>query len=180
VFFIKNVRQESATKTLDRIDLGELGLCILVWVPLMAGADDPEVARRWCKLASRQTNLALLADYIALALVFAEMAGRKPVWEPELKGLNVQESPIMRGWRKQGKDEGHKEGLKEGTLKNARAAVVSVLQARFPEVPVPEGVRSALDRNEDARQLTDWLQRAALTASPADFERSLANSPSGA
>jgi hypothetical protein len=32
-FFIKNVRQESAEKTLKRIDLGELGLCILVWVP---------------------------------------------------------------------------------------------------------------------------------------------------
>jgi hypothetical protein len=53
VFFIKNVRQESAEKTLDRIDRGELGLCILVWIPLMAGADDLEVVRRWRDLALR-------------------------------------------------------------------------------------------------------------------------------
>jgi hypothetical protein len=35
VFFTKNVRQESAEKTLDRIDRGELGLCILVWILLL-------------------------------------------------------------------------------------------------------------------------------------------------
>ncbi len=53
-FFIKNVRQESAEKTLNRIDLGELGLCILVWVPLMAGANEAVVVQSWRDLAIRQ------------------------------------------------------------------------------------------------------------------------------
>ena len=101
VFFIKNVRQESAAKTMDRIARGELGLCILVWVPLMLGADDPKLIRRWRKLAMGQTQLHLRANYAVLALVFAEMAGRKPLWETELGGFNMQESPIMRKWRQE-------------------------------------------------------------------------------
>jgi hypothetical protein len=163
VFLIKNVRQESAQKTLDRIDRQELGLCILVWIPLMAGADDPEVVRCWRTLALRQEQLHLRADYVALARVFAQMAGpqRQQVWETELEGFNVQESTLLRQWRKDGK------------LEAARAAVVKVLQARFPTIPVPDGVRSALEENTDVQQLDDWLCEAAVTASPADFERFL-------
>ena len=77
----------------------------------------------------------------------------------------MQESTIIRQWRK--------EGAEEGALTTARAAVVNVLQARFPGLPLPEGVRSALEQNADVRQLTDWLREAALTASLADFERFL-------
>ncbi len=38
---------------------------------------------------------------------------------------------------------------------------------------MPEAVRSALEKNTDVRQLSDWLRQAVLTASPADFERFL-------
>ncbi len=169
-FLVKNVRQESAEQTLNRIERGELGLCILVWLPLMAGADQPEVVRRWRDLALRQQQLHLRADYVALALVFADLAGRKELWKTGLGGFNVRESEVVREWRK----EAFEEGIEKGALTNARAAVVSVLLARFPEVAVPEGVRSALDKNTDVRQLSDWLRQAALTPSPADFERVLA------
>jgi hypothetical protein len=162
MLFIKNVRQESADKTLDRIERGELGLCILLWLPQMAGADHADVVRRWRELAMRQTQLVLRSHYAVLALVFAEMAGRKQLWQTELEGFNMQESTIIRGWRE------------EGALTNARAAVVNVLQTRFPEAPLPEGVRSALEKNADVRQLSEWLREAVLTASLADFERFLA------
>ena len=82
----------------------------------------------------------------------------------------MQESPIMRKWRQ----EGRKEGLEEGALKNARAAVVNALQARFPQTPVPAGVHAALEKITDLRKLTDWHREAVLTVSPADFERFLA------
>jgi hypothetical protein len=185
IYFIKNVRKESAEKTLDRIERGELGLCILVWVPLMAGADRPEVIRRWRDLAMRQQRLDLRGSYGSLALVFAEMAGRKAIWQTGLEGFDMQESTIMRQWRKDGievgrkeglevgRQEGRQEGLQEGALANARAAVLNVLQARFLETPVPEGIRAALEGSADVGQLTDWLRAAALTTSPADFERLL-------
>ena len=114
VFFIKNVRQESATTTMDRIERGELGLCILVWVPLMLGADDREVVKRWCKLARRQTLLHLQASYAVLALVFAEMAGREKLWKPDLEGFSMQESPIMRQWRREAEEKGVEKGMEKG------------------------------------------------------------------
>ncbi len=83
------------------IDRGELGLCILVWMPLMAGADHPDVVRRWRELAMRQQQLHLRADYAVLALVFAEMAGRKQLWQTGLEGFNMQESKVIRGWRQE-------------------------------------------------------------------------------
>jgi hypothetical protein len=99
----------------------------------------------------------------------AELAGRKQLWQTELEGFNMQESTIIRGWRE--------EGMEAGSLKTARAAVVNVLQTRFPGAPVPEGVRSALEKNTDVRQLTDWHREAILTASPADFERFVTVAP---
>jgi hypothetical protein len=168
-YFIKNVRKESAATTLDRIERSELGLCILLWVPLMAGADQADVIPRWRGLALRQQQLHLRAAYAALALVFADMAGRTALWQTGLEGFNMQESKIMRQWRQ----EGIEKGIEEGALTTARAAVVNVLQTRFPEAPVPDGVRSALEKNADVRQLSDWLREAVLTVSLADFERFL-------
>src|SRR5438067_1295994 len=93
------------------------------------------------------------------------MAGRTALWQTGLEGFDMQESAIMRRWRK--------DGVEEGALTTARAAVVTVLQTRFPETPLPEGIRSALEQNADLRQLADWLSEAVTTASPADFERFL-------
>jgi hypothetical protein len=56
--------------------------------------------------------------------------------------------------------------------------VLSVLQARFPGEPIPEGVLSAVEKSEDARQLLDWLGKAAVTDSPTVFERGL-TAPAG-
>jgi hypothetical protein len=78
-----------------------------------------------------------------------------------LEDLDMQESAIMRQWRK------------DGALENARGAVLNVLQARFPDTPVPQGVRAALEGSVDVRQLTDWLRAAVLIGSAAEFERSL-------
>jgi hypothetical protein len=162
VFFIKNVRKESADKTLDRIDRGELGLCILLWLPLMAGADRVEVVRRGRDLAMRQTEPHLRAEYAALALVFAEMAGPEALWRTELEGFSMQESTVIRGWRE------------EGAVTAARAAVTKVLQARFPETPLPQSVLTTVEKASDTRQLGDWLREAAVTGSVVDFERFLA------
>ena len=101
-FFIKNVRKESAAQSLDRIERGEIGLCILLWVPLMAGADQADIVRRWRDLAMRQQQLHLRAAYVTLAVVFAEMAGRTTLWQTGLEGFNVQESKIMRSWSESG------------------------------------------------------------------------------
>jgi hypothetical protein len=94
-FWVRNVREERAEQTLERIAAREVALCILVWVPLMAGGDDPRVLQRWQEVALLQTEPHLLADYVVLALVFAELAGREPAWAAALKEFNVKDSVFL-------------------------------------------------------------------------------------
>src|ERR1700693_2550139 len=100
----------------------------------MAGGGPPDAVRRPGARARGATRRALRAAYAGLAWVFAEMAGRKQLWKTGLEGFDVQESEIVRGWRQ--------EGIEKGSLMTARAAVVKVLQARFPEAPVHDGGRA--------------------------------------
>jgi hypothetical protein len=46
------VREERAELTLEQIAERKIALCILVWVPLMAGGEDPRVLQRWQEVAS--------------------------------------------------------------------------------------------------------------------------------
>lgn len=102
----RNVRREKAAETLEAIASGKTALCILVRVPLMEGGDRPEVLARWRELAARQTVAYLRADYVALALVFADLAGRGELWESELKEFDVEDSRIAKKWDDRAFDRG--------------------------------------------------------------------------
>jgi hypothetical protein len=101
-FWVRNVREEGADLTLEQIAERKVALCILVWVPLMAGGDDPRVVQRWREVALLQDEPHLLADYVVLALVFAELAGRRAAWAAALKEFNVQDSQIAQQWEDKG------------------------------------------------------------------------------
>jgi hypothetical protein len=101
-FWVRNVREEKAEQTLEGIAEGKIALCILVWVPLMANGDDPRVVQRWQEVALLQKEPHLLADYVVLALVFADLAGRGDAWSPALKEFNVNDSRIAQQWEDKG------------------------------------------------------------------------------
>ncbi|HYT91460.1 MAG TPA: hypothetical protein VEL76_22290 [Gemmataceae bacterium] len=86
----------------------QVALCILVWVPLMMGGDDPCVLQRWQEVALLQEEPHLRADYVVLALVFAELAGRKPIWAAALKEFDVKDSVFLQ--------EIEEKGILKGTL----------------------------------------------------------------
>jgi hypothetical protein len=115
-FWVRNVREEKADLTLEQIAAGKIALCILVWVPLMMGGDDPRVLQRWQEVALLQNEPHLLADYVVLALVFAELAGRKTAWAAALKEFNVQDSQVAQQWEDRGIEKGIEKGLVRGTL----------------------------------------------------------------
>jgi hypothetical protein len=101
-FWVRNVREEKAEETLDQIEQGKTALCILPWVPVMVGGDRPEVFQRWKALTLRQDKGYLLADYVALDLVFAELAGREGLWSAALKEFAVKDSRIAQQWEDKG------------------------------------------------------------------------------
>jgi hypothetical protein len=111
-FWVRNVREESAEQTLERIAERKTALCILVWLPLMAGGDRPEVLRRWLELILLEDRPHVRADYVALARTFAELAGREAVWFPALKELDMKDSAFLQ----EVEDKGIEKGLAKGAL----------------------------------------------------------------
>jgi hypothetical protein len=166
-FWVRNVRQEDAALTLEQIARGDVDLCILPWVPLMKGADQAEVIRRWQELALRQDQPSLLADYVALASVFAELAGRDALWRAALKELDVKDSRVAEEWV----DKGRREGAAV-----LRASVLRVLGARFPSADIPESVPPALEQVADLEQLSRCHDLALKATSLEQFQKDLASS----
>jgi hypothetical protein len=103
--------------------------------------------RRGAEPDSRQR-----ADYAAIALLFAERAGRKALWDDKLKGWNVTESAyinefIAKGEAK-GRAEGEARGEARGRAEEARSLVLRLGAKRFgpPQAAVEATVLAISDR----------------------------------
>lgn len=156
--------QQSAMKTLERILAGELGRCVLPWIPLMDGGDTPAVMERWREVALTEPNATFRAQYGTLALVFADAARRVTMWEVALEGWNVkdEEGPLLQRWRAASEARGEVRGEARGEAKtlarvNGELAqqLEQQLQIRFGEAAANE-VRPRL-ANADHATLTRWL-----------------------
>jgi hypothetical protein len=167
---VRNVRGEPADRTLDGIAAGLIALCVLVWVPTMVGGDQAEVLQRWQELARRRDIPPhLRADYVALALVFAELVGRETVWSAALKEFDVKDSRIAQQWED------------KAVAAALRGSVARVLRKRFPGTAVPEEVAPILEKLTDREELSRWVDEASVTPSPEQFHQQLARalSPNG-
>jgi hypothetical protein len=129
-FWVRNAREEKADLTLELIADGKIALCILVWVPVMAGGDDPRVLKRWQEVALLQTEPHMLADYVVLALVFAELVGRKPAWAAVLKEFNVNDSTFLQ--------EIEDKAIKKGLVKGALVGKIQAFQEMLKQPVTPE------------------------------------------
>jgi hypothetical protein len=146
-FWVRNAREEKADLTLELIADGKVALCILVWVPVMAGGDDPRVLKRWQEVALLQTEPHLLADYVVLALVFAELVGRKPAWAAALKEFNVNDSVFLQ--------EIEDKGLAKGTL----VGKIQMCQEMLKHPVTPEAELRARPNQELDNLLTQLRQQ---------------------
>jgi hypothetical protein len=97
-------------------------------------------------------------------LVFAELAGRLVNWQNALRGWQMKESQVIKGWMD--------EGELVGTVKTRRADLLKVLRARF-QAPVPESVRVAIEGTNDPTTLDRWLDAALATNSLAEFRAAM-------
>jgi hypothetical protein len=80
-----NVADDPASAALDELEAGQTTWGILFWVPLMKGAGDRELVRRWLRLA-RLAPASEQGGLRTVALFFAELAGCRPIWEEEVDG----------------------------------------------------------------------------------------------
>ena len=139
----RNLEGESATELLSRIESGEYGRCLLPWVPLMAGADDPDLVDRWKRLAETEVDSRRRAEYGGISRLFAGRVGRKDLWNHKLEGWNVEESDVVKEW------------ITEGRMES----LLDILTAKFATVPAD--VAAGIRRTTAPDRLRDWLRLAA-------------------
>lgn len=154
--WVRDVLFESAAETLKGIEEGRIARCLLAWISMMLGADDPVVIAEWKRLGSLEPDVVARATYGALALTFSERVSRKEVWEKELKGWNVEESYFVNKWKA------------EASQKTLRKAVLSVLSSRGID-PLPPQIIEVLERQKNPDVLDAWLKEAVKATSADDF-----------
>ncbi len=148
---LRTLREEAAAGTLAGIANGELERCVLPWVPLMHGAEESAIIEEWKRLASAEPDSRWRSDYGGLALVFAELADRGPLWRTALEGWNVRQSQQVLEWQEQARQEGRVEG--------ERTMLLRVLERRF-RTPVPPDLATAISQTTNPDKLTEWLDLA--------------------
>jgi hypothetical protein len=145
-----NVANDSASAALDDLEAKTITWGILFWVPLMKGAGECELVRRWLGLvelvpASEQGGLR------TVALIFAELAGCRPVWQDELEDWAVTESPLLNSWVQQAAD--------RSRLEQGREWLLDYLRARFPAELTSEVVET-INAQPSVSLLDAWFKSA--------------------
>jgi hypothetical protein len=151
----RNLCDEDAAALLDAIAAGRASRCLLPWIPLMRGGEEPGIIQRWIELASQETDSRRRGDYGGLALVFAEAAKRLPIWKDALKGWNVIESQQVLEWINMGRAEGEI----KGEVKFGIDSLLDVLATRFPP-GAPADLETAIRASTNRDQLHGWLLNA--------------------
>ncbi|HBI46404.1 MAG TPA: hypothetical protein DDY78_26665 [Planctomycetales bacterium] len=146
------LREEDAAATLARIASGEWKRCVLPWLPLMRGGENGDIIEEWKRLAQTEPDDRRRSDYAGLALVFADLAGRRAVWKEALEGWNMKVSQQVLEWQA----EARQEGLMEGEIGQARAKLMRVLEVRFGS-SMPKDLASEIAAQHDRDILDRWF-----------------------
>lgn len=149
---IWNVAEDNAAAILEAQRDGGNPPGLLWWVPLMAGGGDEAIMARW-----KETVVAAVADRRArgdmagVALIFAELAGRRMAWKRSLEGFDMLESQVIKEWMA--------EGEAKGKLEERRRNLLKILCGRFPGL-IPNEVEQLIQRQDSLDLLDDWLDAA--------------------
>jgi len=96
-----NFQSIDARTTLADIAAGLTGLCLLCWIPLMAGGGEPILIEEWKRLALTEPDQGKRQQYGAMALIFADITREQVNWHQALEKWEMLESkPFAAGSKK--------------------------------------------------------------------------------
>jgi hypothetical protein len=149
--------EKSAQETLAAVRAGTTAHCILPWVPLMQGADNPAIIEEWRALLASVLDARLRADYVVLATVFSELPGRARTWSAGLEGCDVEESTFVLEWTAKARAEGEAHGRAEGEARGRAEMLLRMGSLRLGE-PSP-AMQRRLDERLAAGELAELTER---------------------
>ncbi len=139
----RNLIDEDAAATLTGVADGRVSRALLPWIPLMRDGGETGIMERWKELALAEPDGRRRAEYGALALVFAEAAGRRALWKQALEKWNMIESQQVLEWMA--------EGEAKGQMREARRLLRNLLEDRFG--PLPEVLAQRIEATADLERL---------------------------
>jgi hypothetical protein len=154
-FKVLTLASASARAHLTRIAEDPQRRSLLVWTPLMKGADTAKFVGQWRAEVEQEGDPRRRGLLVALARVFAELADRKELWERGLEGIDVERSQVVLEWEKRGELRGEQ----RGELRSSREWVLKILRARL-QGEVPADVLRAVEAQEDLATLKSWGETA--------------------
>jgi hypothetical protein len=167
---MRHVYQEAAERTLEAVAAGTVARCVMVWVPLMDGGDQAEVARRWREIADGEPDVRVRGTYGLLAVTLAEKRGRRELWAKALEGLTMTNSPFVNELLEKAKLEIARDAETKGRTEEVRSLLLDTLEARFKATPSPDVAR-AVAAKDSLDELRQWQRHAATCDSLDDFRQ---------
>ncbi len=156
-----NIAEDNAPATLEAVADGRLSWGMLFWVPLMAEGQQDAVIARWREVVTDKVpEPRTRGNLVGIALVFAELAGRRAEWERGLEGFEMTESQVVNEWINKGKA--------EGKLEERQRNLLRTLTIRFPGAVTDEIIR-LVNRQDSLSLLDDWAQAALQTSTIEQF-----------
>jgi hypothetical protein len=148
--FVWNVANDKAEEALDAVALDVKNWWgLLFWIALMTGAEREDIIRRWRDLVLANLTAQMQKNLLAVALEFAELAGRFLVWEQVLKrwSMGMGESIVGNRLRAQEK------------LENARAYLLRLLRGKYKGA-VSADFPQTVEQQDDLGLLNHWYDLA--------------------
>ena len=147
-----NIGDDDATVILEAVASGQVSWGMLFWVPLMKGSENDSVITRWKEvIAQTVPDRRTRGNLAGIALVFAELVGRRIEWSRGLEGFEMTESQVVNEWISQGEA--------KGQLKELRLNLLELLEGRFPGI-IPADVVRLIQQQESMEVLHDWFKGA--------------------
>lgn len=144
-----NVAHDEATAALATVRVAPTQWGLLYWVPLMRGAEAPEVvAERGRLLTELVPSTEHRGNLRGIALVFAELAKRLPVWERGLGEMTMTESTLVNRWMSQAES--------RAELRMMRQNLIYLLELRFPTARI-EAIAKMIETQDDLNLLQRWF-----------------------
>lgn len=156
----RNLEHESAAELVAGVESGRWSRCLLPWVPLMSGGENPDLVERWKAVAGAEPDRRLRGQFGAIALLFARRVGRGTVWEAKLEDWNVEESTYVNEWIAKGEARGEARGRRALILRlGARqfGPAPAAVEALLATVADPPRLDRIADRILDATGWDDLL-----------------------
>jgi hypothetical protein len=158
----RNLAEESADQLLKQIEAGQTARELLVWIPLLQGAGESSIIKRWKAQAELEPDYHKKGEFAALSLVFAGRTKHERIWTRELEDWNVEVSTIVESWiakgvakgEKLGLDKGKKLGKKLGESSGRKKMFLEFLQDKFDDVPAD--LRSTILKTKSLDHLQEW------------------------